>query len=252
YTRLYYPVASFTVKKRSLFAALCAVGDEMRARWKQDGNFLLARRASYFWDKLKEVPARALRRWQQDRLAHRGLPLGDLLEMATLSDAQLDSARVADGVSHCWDIPEWQIVSQQPGRTTARFLALLSPVQLQRALQPDGMPLEGLAPQQLRLLADTGGLPDPNLQPLAGARLLAQYIPAGRYFWTEEGTAGAAFTSVPLDPDEVARAAVRPVVAAATPEQALAEARRIFPAAIPGAIRATRGILVLMIRLANG
>lgn len=255
YTRLYHPVAPFAAKEQRLFDALSTIGDGLRVRWRKDGDFILARSASYFWDKLKEVPARYLRRWQQDRVAHGGLPLADLLEMAALSDQQLDSGRVGDGVSHCWDIPEWQIPAHEPGRSTARFVALLAPAQLQRALQADGMPVTALAPDQLRALAATGWLPDQSAPALAGASLRVQYIPAGQHYWNEMGSPGAPLISAdapPPDPAESARARLWPVAAGATAEQALAAARRLFPAANPGDIHVTRGILVVTVRLADG
>src|SRR5262249_11284215 len=101
YTRL-YALSAVMVGRKPLFDALCQVGDALGARWKQDGEFLLCRSTSYFWDKLKEVPNRDLARWQRDSQREGGLPFSDLLEMASLSDPQLDSTRVRQGIRHCW------------------------------------------------------------------------------------------------------------------------------------------------------
>jgi hypothetical protein len=89
YTHL-YPVGKLTVERRPLFQALCAVGDALGVRWTKDGEFLLCRSTSYYWDKLREVPNRYLQQWVRDRDANGGLPFADFLEMATMSDPQLD------------------------------------------------------------------------------------------------------------------------------------------------------------------
>ena len=39
-----------------------------------------------------------------------GLPFEDLIEMASLPDAQLDSLFVRQGIVHCWKLPEWRLV----------------------------------------------------------------------------------------------------------------------------------------------
>src|SRR4029453_2059638 len=116
--------------RATLFDALCRAGDTLSLRWKKDGNFLLARSTSYFWDKLKEVPNRLLGRWQADRRAAGGLPLEDLLEMATLTDQQLDSRFVGEGVVHAWGLREWgMLAGRAPLRPYARYLAVLTPLQ---------------------------------------------------------------------------------------------------------------------------
>ena len=71
--------------------ALNQAADSLGAHWKKDGDFIEGRAAAFFWDKLKEVPNRLLDRWQTDSERNAGLPLNDLLQMALLSDQQLDS-----------------------------------------------------------------------------------------------------------------------------------------------------------------
>ena len=74
YTHL-YPLSKMPMKRQPLFTALCGSGDALGVRWRKDGDFIICRSVSYFWDKLQEVPNRYLRRWAQDRDASGGLPL---------------------------------------------------------------------------------------------------------------------------------------------------------------------------------
>src|SRR5205807_2650754 len=115
--------------------ALCRVDDALGGRWKMENGFLLSRDTAYFWDKLKEVPNRYLERWMSDRKSAGSLPLEDLLEMTGLSEAQLESTVVGRAVTHCWNLPEWHLLS---GGSTglqphARFLAVLTPPQRRQA-----------------------------------------------------------------------------------------------------------------------
>jgi hypothetical protein len=242
YSRL-YPVASVTVRNRSLFDALCRAGDEMRVRWKKDGDFLLSRSTSFFWDKLKEVPNRHLRRWQKDSLAGEGLPLADVLEMATLSDAQLDSKIVGEVIAHCWETGDWRIVGHAgEGRANARFLASLTPEQLRRILWPEGLRYEELAPEQQQNPGELGIFRNVPPQQLPGARFNAAYVPGGRYVWYPV-----------IDLAGYRRARDWPVVAEPTADAALARARRADPTATPAQIRFSEaGFVILTAVLADG
>src|SRR5207253_5497313 len=53
----------------------------------------LFRNAGFYNDRLREVPNRLLRRWVASRREHGALTLDDLVEIAQLPDAQLDSHR---------------------------------------------------------------------------------------------------------------------------------------------------------------
>ena len=66
YSRL-CPLEKLTFDRVPLFDALCAAGDMLGTRWTEDNGFLLCRSASYYWDKLKEVPNRLLTRWSTAR-----------------------------------------------------------------------------------------------------------------------------------------------------------------------------------------
>src|SRR3569833_2013898 len=103
----------------------------------------MARSSSYFWDKLKEVPARLLRRWEAHH-QNGPVPQDDVLEMAQCSDAQHDSKVEGYVVGHCFNLEEWGIAGSGgayrvalPGgpymRKYLRFLAGLNGVQRERA-----------------------------------------------------------------------------------------------------------------------
>jgi hypothetical protein len=251
YTRL-YPVPPVTVTRRSLFDGLCQAGDALGARWTKDGDFLLARSTSYFWDKLKEVPNRFLERWLADRARAGGLPADDLLEMAALSDQQLDSTRVRQGIRHCWGLPEWRLLSREwmgsdPIRPYARLVAALPQAQRERALGAEGLAFADLnAAQQgevLRLIRGRiVGPPGEVLQGLLQTRLRLDYVPAGRYIW------------VPVvERSANSKAARLPVVAGPTAAEALAVARKIEPQASPQQIRLRpTGLLAVTLLWPNG
>src|SRR5262249_26994544 len=168
--------------------------DALGARWKQDGEFLLCRSTSYFWDKLKEVPNRDLARWQRDSQREGGLPFSDLLEMASLSDPQLDSTRVRQGIRHCWELPEWGLVSRpliggmEYMRPYARILAPFPEDQWRGLLEADGIPFSQLPlKQQQELLPLVNrrivGPPGEIYPQLLSTRIRVDYAPAGSYAW---------------------------------------------------------------------
>jgi hypothetical protein len=228
YTRL-CPVAKVVVSRKTLFAALCQVGDAMGERWTKDGDFLLGRSTSYFWDKLKEVPNRFLQRWTKDRDANGGLPLADFLEMASLSDQQLGSGLVAEGIMFGWGLREWSSLVEVETRRRARFLATLTPEQRQRALQPSRLPFKDLTPEQQQaafqreeearqVTESERGYAAP-IKPdwWLHAAVCAWYVPAGWYLVSSPGGPGP--------------------IGGRTAAEALAAARRVYPPASPQEVR---------------
>lgn len=251
YTRL-YPVPPVTVEKAPLFDALCKVSDEMRVRWKKDGEFLLCRSTSFFWDKLKEVPNRLLEHWRADREQQGGLPFADLLELAGLSDSQLDSRIVGEGVTHCWGLREWDLLGRPVGydspRPWLRLLAELPEEKRLRTLQPEGLPVGSLTPQEQQgVAAAMGGRlvysdPIQALQGLANWRVRVDYAPAGFYAWTPV-----------LGPTRDRQQAERlPVLSARTAEAALALARKIDASVGPDEIERTDGVLTITLLMPDG
>lgn len=247
YTRL-YPTRKLGDLHGSLFDVLCRAGEELGVRWTRDGEFLLGRSTGYFWDKLKEVPNRDLQRWRGDRQENGGLSLSGFLQMATLSDRQLESATVTRGVVHCWDLPEWEILGGRPRAENplvsgARFLALLTREQQLRALAPEGISVRELTGIQHRALlqlwaetqasferqqARTSGTP-PEM--LAAAHFVAEYTPAGWWQWAP-----------PLSTPEHPWPRTLAPVTAPTEAALRAEVRRLYPEVSGGQVtRSARG-----------
>jgi hypothetical protein len=242
YTHL-YPVSKLIVERQPLFRALCQVGDALDVRWWKDGDFLVGRSASYFWDRLKEVPNRYLQRWSQDRDANRGLPLADFLEMTSMSDQQLDAGAVAQGIERYLGLREWAWARDHRLRYDARGLALLTPEQLRRVQEPAGLPFRELAPAQqqgiIRLQYGrqeaTRGPGEPSApirspEEFARSSIRAFYLPARWYL-------------APV-PQESQRDPGRPdpwfYAGGRTPAEAEAAARQRYPRSAPEKVRQAR------------
>lgn len=243
YSRL-HDARKLKARQESQFDALCRLGDEMGVRWQQDGAFLMGRTVTYLWDKIKEVPARHLRRWREAREKHGFLPLEDLLEASTLSDRQLDAHTMGHVIGHCWGLEDWIIVGEgatvpigltgpRGSRPYARFLALLSPGQRARALR-QGLTFEELVPAQqealLQLLVRDRRTP----RDAVGVRFRVDYAPAGSYVWNPSVATRA-------EADQLERTA--PFVWGKTAEATLAAARRAYPHAQSSQVVRSRGIL---------
>ena len=213
-------------------------GEHQRAILARQPRPLLCRSTSYFWDKLKEVPNRYLQRWSQDRDASGGLPLTDFLEMASMSDQQLDSDPVAEGIEQYWHLPEWAWLSHHlvsALRENARCLALLTSAQLRRALEPDGIPLRELSlTQQQRVIQlqyekqeveQRMWGPTTPFSPsqLAQAWLRATYFPDGWY---------VAYQTVPFSPSYL--------YGGRTPEEAKTAQRQFWHTSEPLEVRRVR------------
>src|SRR5204862_5387155 len=114
YTRLIKP-ESVSVRSQPLYEALNQLGDVMRVRWHKEGSWLQFRSVTFFDDRRKEVPNRLLSRWaaaRRESARYAGTPalsLDDLVEIAQLSDPQLDAAEMADGARDGWGLAEWDL-----------------------------------------------------------------------------------------------------------------------------------------------
>ena len=241
YSRL-YPADVGNAEGKTLFTALCHAADGLGVRWKKDGDFLLCRSTSYFWDKQKEVPRRLLDRWLLDSRSKEGLPLDDLLEMANCSDVQLDSLRVALTLFDCWGLNEWERVSiGRDGRmdsifggpdyrTFARYLSTLPPDVRAAFLRPEGCEVDTLLPaqkQELERILESN-------QWGFGNRICVSYVPCGQYVWNP--APGSPFTEGII--------ALR-VVSGRTPEEALAAAQKIDPTATAAHIHLSRSVFAI-------
>jgi hypothetical protein len=235
YTRLYPPEVA-SVQSARLFDALNHLADAMRLRWHKDAGWLQFRSASYYDDRLKEVPNRLLARWAGSRRESArsatgtgptlrapapALSLDDLIEIAQLSDQQLDAASMAEGAKEIWGLDEWDLARGAIQRRHLRFLSQCAPAQRQLAISPGGLAFTrmSLAQQQQFIslaFAYSQRPPDVRLEDLAGANLRVRYSLPGGFAWR----AGAG----PERPaDELS------VVWAPTREAALQAARRLDP-----------------------
>jgi hypothetical protein len=263
YTRLYRPEA-VTVKDAPLFDALNQLCDTMRMRWNKEAGgagttargeasgWLQFRSASFFHDRLKEVPNRLLAHWAASRKEHGTLTLDDLIEIALLSDAQLDAVEMAEGAREIWGLTEWGLARSRSARPHLRFMAQLTSLQRQEAAGGEGLAFTKmtLAQQQqfISLIAGPEGEPSQSLEELAGAALRVDYAPEGSFEWRR--TEGDHFAlSVPGGrggrPDGLGMIEP-PAVRERTREAALQAARRIDPNATEAQIAPTQAALMIM------
>jgi hypothetical protein len=248
YTHL-YSAHEMSQEKNTLFAILCKAGDRIGVHWRKEGDLILARSNSFYWDKQKEVPDRLLTKWRQDSRAQQGLPFADFLEMALLSDVQLDSVFVGQGIRHCWELDEWGRVSvtiQDWGRWyrgLARFLAAVPPEQVKRILSPEGFPVNEFAPaQQLEFIKAMSAW-NWSAATLDGSRLHIDYIPSGWYVWNPAIRLG--------QPGEDTFEKL-PAVAAKTRIETLDAAEKVDKEASMTNIHRTKGVFGVTLQQANG
>lgn len=222
YTHL-YAVSPFAIRNASLFEALCKVGDNLGARWRKSGDFLLSRAVSYYWDKQKEVPNRFLARWQEDGKRTDGLPFEDIMEMAALSDAQLDSLTVSQGIRHCLGLNEWGLLfANNEGwrdfylmrRNVLRTMANMQRDVREAALSPEGLEFDRCNPVQQQEIVNALENLGFSYKKLVGSHVRVEYVPSGRYVWNPRRALevdGTSQSRLPLiqgrNPDEVLRLA---------------------------------------------
>jgi hypothetical protein len=256
YTRLYRPEAVM-VKDRPLFDALTQIADTMRLRWNRETAtrgatpWLQFRSVSFFHDRLKEVPNRLLSRWATARQKNGALSLEELIEIAQLSDAQLDGADMAEGARELFGLAEWDLARGRSARPHLRFLATFTPAQRQAVTGGDGLPFAKmtLAQQQQFIALAFGGRSEPgqSLEELASAALRIDYSPLGNFEWrpatadlTLPGAQPGRIVLRPLDTVEPARVRER------TKEAALAAARRLDPNVTEAQIVPTQAALTVL------
>jgi hypothetical protein len=248
YTRLYSPSA-VSLRNQPLFEALNELADRMRLRWSKDGEWLRFRSTSYYDDRLKEVPNRLLARWAAARREHGALTLDDLVEVAELSDAQLDGRDMAEGARDCWGLAEWLLAWRM--RQDLRLLAAFTPAQRQMATSATGIAFTrmSLAQQQQFISVALGSQPGQlqSLEELAGAALYVEYTQPEGFQWQMAGAGGAGSARGGPDPGRFDTVSIRsgsrspgsspawrgfiglPIVRERTREAALQAARRIDP-----------------------
>ncbi len=232
YTRLFRP-EEVSVRNQPFFDALNHLADAMRMRWHKEaatrgaGGWLQFRTTSYFNDRLKEVPNRLLNRWAAARRRNGSLSVEELVEVAQLSDAQLDSGTMAEGARLLFGLTEWRLA--QDCRSNWRYLAGFTPEQRRAAQSAAGLPFRqmSLAQQQqfLSVALGASSVRLDSLAELAEGGLQVDYLPPVGFQlqWPQTGSA-------------LARGLDAPQARGRTREAALEAARQIDPNVTPAQI----------------
>jgi len=228
YTRI-FPSGKVSVQEQPLFDALNTLGDAMRMRWNKEDRWLQFRSISYYDDRLKEVPNRMLSRWTATRRQRGALRVEDLIEIAQLSDAQLDAAEMAEGARQCWGLAEWGLAGNGILRPHLRYLAEFTPAQRDEAMSPAGLPLMKMSLVQQQGFLALGIRPAVRLESmedLAGAVMRVDYRQPGEFRWQPPGWLQ---WFVPLEPGQMGRRALTPPIHGRTREAALQALREMDP-----------------------
>jgi hypothetical protein len=191
YTHL-YPASVVTVRNQPVLEVLNQLADTMHMRWNKEGAWLQFRSTGFFNDRLKEVPNRLLERWSTARRQRGILALDELIEIAGLSDAQLDAVDMAEGAREIWGLTEWELLSRRPYlRPHLRFLAGFTPAQRQEAMSPAGLPFKKLTLAQQQQFLSYALLPGKDWSDadndLSGAALQVDYTQPGWFEWAQPG-----------------------------------------------------------------
>lgn len=195
YTR-YYPAATLSARQASLLSVLDRCAERMAMRWEKEGGWLRFRSATYYHDRLKEVPNRLLARWSASRCRQTVLSPADLMEIAGLADAQLDAPGMADGAGTCWGLEEWDVARSRHLRPHLRYLASLSPARQRQAFRAAGLAFTDLTlpGQQAYITLALGTEADPRqvtMEDLARGVLRVEYAVRGGRRWDTPDAAEA-------------------------------------------------------------
>jgi hypothetical protein len=154
YTKFYKP-GDVSSTGKTLFAALSQIGDTMRTRWGKQEGWLQFRSTAFFNDRLKEVPNRLLERWATARKANGHLRPDDLVEIAQLSDAQLDAAAAGVNARVQHGLVEWELAHNGNLRAFWRYMGQLSPGQRSTLMSERGLALDRLPPSLQQMFVTT-------------------------------------------------------------------------------------------------
>jgi RNA polymerase sigma-70 factor (ECF subfamily) len=243
YTQLYDP-GDLSLGNQTLFDALNQLADALALRWDRDteGGWLRFRSASFYTDRLKEVPNRLLTRWSAARKERGHLTLDELIEIAGLSDTQLDPRSTAEGARACYGLVEWELARHPALRPLLRDLAHFSPAQRDEALGPAGLRYDRMTPAQQQLFLSqalvppisnpqAAGLrwPRYSLDDMEGSVLRIDYTQPGGFEWVPQCPGPWQTWLMPRELGPDGRREPRPPVRGRTREATLQALRRFAP-----------------------
>jgi RNA polymerase sigma-70 factor (ECF subfamily) len=234
YTHLYAPEA-VSARNIPLFDALNDLADAMHVRWARDsdGGWLQFRSASYYNDRLKEVPNRLLSRWATRRYSRGSLTLDDLVEIVQLPDPQLNADEMAEGARECFGLAEWDLARDQVLRQHLRYLAAFTRDQRQRTMSAAGLPFSQMTLSQQQQFISLAlyplDAPLQSLEEMTAATLRVEYTVPGWFRWGKPDVWGYTRWVVPLEPGPQSQRVLRPPGCERTREAALQALRRVDP-----------------------
>jgi len=162
------------------------------------------------------------------------LSLDDLVEIAQLSDAQLDAVDMAEGARECFGLVEWDLACRRELRRHLRFVAELTPAQRREASSSQGLPFIRMSlSQQQRFISLAFSRPESeplqSLEELDRAALRVEYTQPGWFQWRVPALTGvnALQYALPVEWGRQGRRKLLPLVLERTPAAAQAAARPI-------------------------
>lgn len=182
YTKLFDRKTVLPTGEAPLFNSLCRSCDAARLRWGAEDEWLTFRSVSFFNDRPKEVPNRLLERWQAAKQRNQGnLPASSVIEIAALSDVQLDAQGMAEGAKALYGLDEWETARSASLRPSWRLLADLGNGARQDALSKSGLGFTQMTLDQQQQFAKMAfgdsNSPEATQENLSAATLRVYYGP---------------------------------------------------------------------------
>nr|WP_309696669.1 hypothetical protein [Armatimonas sp.] len=144
FLRLSIPVS---VEKKSIFQALCTVGDSLRLHWGKSEGWLTFRTPDYYAARPQEIPQRLRERWSVTKRKNGSLTIHELAEMGSLPVATLDSSRVAQSLIARYGLDEWPLIRAEQARPHWSLLSQLTAEQREAAVSEAGLAYSALRPK---------------------------------------------------------------------------------------------------------
>jgi hypothetical protein len=138
YTKLYTP-GDLHASEATIFAVLNLLCDQMRVRWTRGDGWLQFRSTSFFNDRLKEVPDRLLSQLSESRKKNGKLMPDDYVQIAQLTNAQLDAKSSTQGARAIYGLDEWALGAALNLRSNWRFMSLLTKDQRKAVMGETGL-----------------------------------------------------------------------------------------------------------------